>query len=71
MIKPGAVTSGFNRPSRVGPRLLKEDRFCVAGDPPEVFVSKEPTAMTALPLAGSVIVPEFVAMLKVPSVSSI
>jgi hypothetical protein len=46
--------------------------FCAVGAPPgNVFVLNAPTAMTALPLAGSVIVPEVVAMPKSPSVLSI
>jgi hypothetical protein len=75
MIAPGAVTSGLSLPSRVGPRLLKEDIFWAAGDPlgggRGDFVLKDPTAITAFPLAGSVIVPESVATLNVPSTSSI
>ena len=57
-------------PSRVGPRLLKEEMFCAAGFPPAVFVSKDPTAITLSAFAGSLIVPASVAVVKNPSVWS-
>src|SRR4030067_353110 len=64
MTNPGAVRSGFCLPSRVGPRLLKEDIFPTCPALPPSFVSKDPTAITFSAFAGSLIVPDSVAVGK-------
>src|SRR5690625_7264061 len=63
---PGATTSGFGRPSRVGPTAEKNDTPWLAG----VLLCAEPTVRAISALPGSVMPPRYVPVLPAATTTS-